>query len=57
MNQKTVIVISGSRTEDTQCFGSLKKACDAHGWVYNTLIQKNLPLTHESWFIQRVKFN
>lgn len=56
MNRKTVIIVVGEE-QNTLCFGNLKKACNHFGWVYNTLVQKKLPLVIEGKKLQRVDFN
>lgn len=38
-------------------WGSLKKACDAHGWKYNTLAKKKFPFTHDGWAFHKARFN
>jgi hypothetical protein len=54
MNRQTVIVII---TPDTiECWGNLKKACLHHGWSYNTLSRKKLPLEYQGIKIYRVPF-
>ena len=39
-------------------YGSLKKACDDNeGWVYNTLVQKQMPFQQGDYIVNRVVFN
>ena len=40
-----------------ECYGNLKKACDVHGWTYNTLVKKKMPFVVGSWLVHRVPFN
>ena len=56
MQRKTVIIVV-DENQNALCFGNLKKACNAFGWVYNTLVQKKLPLVIEGKKLQRVEFN
>ena len=55
MNRKTVIIVVGEE-QNALCFGNLKKACNHFGWVYNTLVQKKLPLVIGGKKLQRVEF-
>ena len=57
MQRKNIIVVINIETLKTECYGNLKKACEAHGLVYNTTVQKKLPLTKENLLVQRVIFN
>jgi len=57
MQRKNIIVVIDIETLETNCYGNLKKACEAHGLVYNTIVQKKLPLTKEGLLVQRVIFN
>jgi hypothetical protein len=63
MQRQNIIVlinipdINDPSTTLTECYGSLKKACMARGWVYNTLVQKKLPQVKDGWLVQRVTFN
>jgi hypothetical protein len=56
MQRKTVIVVVHENKE-AECYGNLKKACKAHGLVYNTIVQKKLPIIKNGLLIQRVPFN
>jgi len=56
MQRKTVIIVV-DENQNALCFGNLKKACNHFGWVYNTLVQKKLPLVIEGKKLQRVEFN
>lgn len=40
-----------------ECYGNLKKACNAHKWSYSTISKKKLPQVKDGWLIQRVPFN
>jgi len=42
--------------KDVEAWGSLKEACTMHGWSYNTLSRKKLPIQHKDWLIHRVPF-
>jgi hypothetical protein len=55
MNRKTVILVIDIDTLKSECFSNLKKACDAHGFIYNTISRK-LPVTIQGLSVQRVKF-
>ncbi len=56
MNRKTVIVIITPTLQTIECWGNLKKACIAHGWAYNTLSKRKLPIEYEGYRIERVPF-
>jgi hypothetical protein len=56
MNQKNIIVILHMCDFRTECFGSLKKACIAHGWKVNTLHKNKFPFEYQGWKIQRIPF-
>ena len=43
MKRKTVIIVTDSEL-NAVCFGNLKKSCAHFGWIYNTIVQKKLPL-------------
>ena len=57
MQRQNIIVVThlneGSKAE---AYGNLKKACKAHKLVYNTIVQKKLPLIKNGLLIQRVPF-
>ena len=56
--RKTVIVIINQKTQNVQCFGSLKIACSAHSdLVYNTIVKANLPVLINNLKVYRVQFN
>jgi len=55
MQRKTVIIVV-DEGQYALCFGNLKKACNAYGWVYNTIVQKKLPLIIDGLKVQRVEF-
>ena len=55
MQRKTVIIVV-DENQNALCFGNLKKACNVFGWVYNTLVQKKLPLIIEGKKLQRIDF-
>lgn len=57
MQRKKIIVVIDMETFKTDCYGSLKKACFDHGLVYNTIVQKKLPIQKEGLLIQRKPFN
>ncbi len=52
--QNIIVIIDEYGT--VECWGNLKKACKAHGWVYNTIVQKKMPIDHDGWEIQRIPF-
>ena len=56
MPRKNIIVVIDIETLKTDCYGNLKKACEDHGLVYNTIVQKKLPLTKHGLLVQRVAF-
>jgi len=56
MQRKNIIVIV-KEDMTAECFGNLKKACNANKLVYNTIVKKKLPLMKNGLFIQRVPFN
>ena len=55
MQRKTVIIVVDEK-QNAICFGNLKKACNHFNWVYNTLVQKKLPLVIDGKKLQRVDF-
>lgn len=55
MQRKNIIVVVDEQQNATT-FGNLKKACNAYGWVYNTIVQKKLPLIIDGLKVQRVEF-
>lgn len=42
---------------DAKVYGSLKKACNDQGWIYNTLVQKKMPFQQGRYIVNRVLFN
>jgi hypothetical protein len=54
MKRQTIIVII--TPEKIECWGNLKKACNAHNWHYNTLSKRKLPIDYEDCKIHRVPF-
>jgi len=57
MQRQNITVVIQMCDFRTETYGSLKKACVAHEWVYNTIVQKKLPIEKDGWLIQRVPFN
>ena len=57
MQRKNIIVVINIETLKTDVYGNLRKACESHGLVYNTIVQKKLPVTKEGLLIQRLPFN
>ena len=57
MQRQNIIVILQMCDFRLECYGSLRKACNAHDWVYNTLVQKKLPIEKDGWLIKRIPFN
>lgn len=55
--QNVIIVIHLNEENRAECYGNLKKACEAHNLVYNTIVQKKLPIVKNDILIQRVPFN
>lgn len=55
MQRQNVIIID-TPSNDRECWGNLKKACDVHDWKYNTLSKKELPFEIEGFIIRRVPF-
>ncbi len=43
-------------TEQVEAWGSLKEACQKHGWSYNTVSRKKLPVQYKDWLIHRCPF-
>jgi len=54
MKRQTIIVIITPTS--IECWGNLKKACIVHGWAYNTLSKRKLPIEYEGYRIERVPF-
>ena len=58
MQRQNIIVVTHlNEANRAECYGNLKKACEAHNLVYNTIVQKKLPLIKDGLLIQRVPFN
>lgn len=58
MQRQNIIVVTYlNEANRAECYGNLKKACKAHELVYNTIVQKKLPLIQNGLLIQRVPFN
>lgn len=58
MQRQNIIVVTHlNKANKAECYGNLKKACEAHKLVYNTIVQKKLPLIKGGLLIQRVPFN
>lgn len=56
--KNTIIMINMNDHSDAKVYGSLKKACDDNeGWVYNTLVQKQMPFQQGKYIVNRVVFN
>ena len=51
--QSIIALING---EQVEAWGSLKEACEKHGWKYNTISRKKLPTEYKEWHIHRVPF-
>jgi len=51
--QSIIVLISGDQVE---AWGSLKEACEKHGWSYNTISRKKLPTEWKGWIIHRRTF-
>jgi len=57
LKRKSVIILIDDDRK-IECWGSLKKACDAHPeLVYNTITKFKMPVYSKGWAINRVKFN
>ncbi len=56
MKRKTVIVVITPTMQTIECWGNFKKACIAHGWVYNTLSKRKMPIEYKGYRIERVPF-
>lgn len=56
MTRKHIIVVE--RCPDiVQCWGSLKRACEANELPYWTLARKKFPISHGEYVIRKVRFN
>ena len=42
--------------EQVEAWGSLKEACNQHGWSYNTISRRKLPTEWKEWQIHRCPF-
>lgn len=56
MNRKTVIITVTNPGPTLQAWGNLRKLCKKHGFVYNTIVKKRLPITINDVTIHRVKY-
>ena len=56
MKRQTIIVIITPTLQTIECWGNFKKACIAHGWAYNTLSKRKLPIEFDGATIYRVPF-
>lgn len=56
MNRKTVIITVTNPGPSLAAWGNLRKLCKRHGFVYNTIVKKQLPTTIKDITIHRVKF-
>ena len=56
MKRQTIIIVITPTLQTIECWGNLKKACIAHGWAYNTLSKRKLPIEYEGYRIERVPF-
>ena len=52
--QNIIVVITPALT--IECWGNFKKACVFHGWAYNTLVKRKMPIEHKGYRIERVQF-
>lgn len=55
--QRQNIIVLEKCPDIVEAFGSLKKACEVHGFKYNTLSRKKFPFNHDGWIFHKVKFN
>ena len=55
MQRQTVVLVMTS--QGPEVWGSLKKACNAHGFSYGTLVRKAFPFEHERHAFYRVPFD
>ena len=51
--ENIVVLINGDKVE---AWGSVKEACEMHGWKYNTVRRKKLPTVWKGWTIHRRPF-
>ena len=56
MKRKNIIVVLHP-DKRVECFGNLRKVCIKYGLVYNTIVQKKMPIEKDGLLIQRVPFN
>jgi hypothetical protein len=56
MNRKTVIITVTDPGQNFKAWGNLRKLCKKHGFVYNTIVKKQLPITIKDVTIHRVKY-
>ena len=54
--QNVIVIITQAKTE---CWGNLKKLCEAKGFdilPYHSLKSKPFPIIHNDWIIHKVPF-
>lgn len=56
MNRKTVIITVERPGPVFKAWPTLRKLCKKHGYVYNTVIKKKLPVQIDNTEIHRVKY-
>lgn len=56
MKRKNIIVVIAPGSQKIECWGNLKKACATHGWAYNTLVKRKMPIEYKGYRIERVPF-
>jgi hypothetical protein len=56
MNRQTVIILI-EKDKAPECWGNLKKLCEAKGYKYNTLSKEKMPIKLENCIIYRVQFH
>lgn len=56
MNRQTVIILI-EKDKAPECWGNLKKLCEAKGWKYNTISKLKLPFEFDGCIIYRVPFH
>lgn len=55
MQRQSIIVLINK--DNVETWGSLKRACNAHGWKYTTVSQRSLPTIFDGWMVHRSRFN
>jgi hypothetical protein len=60
-NKTIIVVIRPDFKTDTisllaypECYGNLKKVCEAYGWKYNTICRKGDSFTKDGYRVYRV---